>query len=392
MRGHVRKRGSTYFIVYDERADPRSGERRQRERGGYASREEAEDELARAIAAVRSDGYVEPTKVTVARFLTDWVDRKAEDDLKPTTAASYRQKIDRHLIPRLGTLRVQELNVAHIEDALRDVHREGGAHGGPLSRRTVNYCRVVLAAALDDAVRRGITRANPARLARIPTREREDWSPRSAPQQPWTIEELRRFLATAAEDRLAALWTVYVTTGLRRGEALALRWDDLDLDTGTVQVRRNRTSAQSRDGRIVYDDERPKTAAAQRRVTLDEATVAAVRAHRAAQLEERLAAGPAWTDEVARVFAREDGSGLDPDGVSIAFRRLCALAEVRTIRLHDVRHSHATLMLAGGVPVEVISKRLGHSRISTTMDLYVHPDDRQQRSAADRFGKMIAGE
>jgi integrase len=341
---------------------------------------------------VRSGGYVEPTRVTVARFLTDWVERKAEDDLKPTTAASYRQKIDRHLIPRLGALRVQELDVAHIEDALRGVQREGGAHGGPLSRRTVNYCRVVLAAALDDAVRRGITRVNPARLARIPTREREDWSPRSAPQQPWTIEELRRFLATAAEDRLAALWTVYVTTGLRRGEALALHWDDLDLDTGTVQVRRNRTGAQSRDGRIVYDDERPKTAAAQRTVTLDEATVAAVRAHRAAQLEERLAAGPAWTDEVARVFTREDGGGLDPDGISIAFRRLCTLAEVRIIRLHDVRHSHATLMLAGGVPVEVISKRLGHSRISTTMDLYVHPDDRQQRSAADRFGKMIAGE
>ena len=392
MRGTIRKRGNTYSIVYDERPDPRTGKRRRRERGGFATRDAAETALAEAVAAVKSGGYVDPSKVTVARFLTDWVDRKAEDDLKPSTAASYRSKIEVHLIPRLGSLRVQELDVARVEDALRDIHREGGRNGTPLSLRTVNYCRVVLASAMDDAVRRGMLQGNPARLARIPTRQRPDWKPRSAPRKPWSVDELRTFLARAAEDRLAALWTLYVTTGMRRGEALGLRWADVDLDAGTVNIARVRTTAEDDDGkRLVYDDDDPKTASSRRTVTLDGPTVAALRAHRAAQLQERMRAGSAWVDE-DRVFAHEDGTGLDPDGVSSQWRDLCAEAGVRYIRPHDARHSHATLMLAGGVPVEVISKRLGHARISVTMDLYVHPDDASQRDASDTFGRIIAGE
>jgi integrase len=391
VRGHVRKRGTTWSIVYDERPDPRTGERRQRERGGFASQDDAEGALAEAIAALRTGGYVDPSSVTVARFLTDWLDRKADDDLKPSTAASYRSKIDRHLVPRLGSLRVQELDVATVEDALRTIHREGGAGGRSLSLRTVDYCRVVLASALDDAVRRGLLRGNPARLARVPTRQREDWRPRSAPRQPWSVDELRRFLEVAGRGRLAPLWTVYVTTGLRRGEALALRWDDVDLDAGTLAVRRNRTAAMVDGTRAVYDDEQPKTSASRRTVTLDAATVAVLRKHRVRQLEDRVAASSAWVDEVGRVFTREDGAGLDPDAVSARFRELCAAAEVRAIRLHDVRHAHATLLLAAGAPVEVVSKRLGHSRISTTMDLYVHPDDEQQRAVSDTFGALLAG-
>jgi integrase len=392
MRGTIRKRGNTYSIVYDERPDPRTGERRRRERGGFATRDEAETALAEAIAEVKRGGYVEPSKVTVGRFLTDWLARKVEDDLKPTTAASYRSKIDGHLIPRLGTLRLQELDVGQVEDALREIHREGGRKGTPLSLRTVDYCRVVLASALDDAVRRGLLQGNPARLARIPARQRPDWQPRSAPRKPWSLAELRTFLATAAEDRLAGLWTLYVTTGMRRGEALGLRWTDVDLDAGTVDVARVRTTAKDADGRrLVYDDDDPKTDASRRTVSIDKPTVAVLRAHRAGQLEERMRAGSVWVDE-GRVFSREDGTGLDPDWVSGRWRDLCAEAGVRYIRPHDARHSHATLMLAGGVPVEVISKRLGHARISVTMDLYVHPDDESQRDAADTFGKLIAGE
>jgi len=391
MRGSIRRRGSTWSIVYDERPDPQTGKRRRRERGGFPDQDAAETALAEAIAAVKSGGYVDPSKVTVSRFLTDWIDRKAEDDLKPTTATSYRSKIDHHLVPRLGSLRVQELDVSRIEDALREIHREGGRDGAPLSRRTVNYCRVVLASALDDAVRRGIIKGNPARLARIPARERDGWKPRSAPQQPWSIEELRTFLATAADDRLAALWMTYLTTGMRRGEALGLCWSAVDLDAGTAAVARVRTTAEDADGhRMVYDYDTPKSAASARTVTLDGPTVAAFRVHRTAQLEDRMAAGGAWVDD-DRVFAREDGSGLDPEAISKRWRGLCEVAGVRTIRLHDARHSHATLMLAGGVPVEVISKRLGHARISVTMDLYVHPDDASQRAASDTFGRIIAG-
>lgn len=392
MRGHVRKRGSSYSIVYDERPDPTTGERRQRERGGYATREEAEDALALAIAAVRSGGYVEPSKVTVARFLADWVERKAQDDLEPSTAMSYRQKINHYLIPRLGPLRVQELDIATIEDTLRTIHREGGREGRPLSLRTVRYCRFILSAALEEAQRRGMRADNPAKLARVPNREHPDWQPRSAPRQPWSVDELRRFLAVATEDRLAAMWVTYVRSGARRGELLSLTWtDDVDLEAGTLEVRRSRTTVQTDDGRRVYDKAKPQSLASRRTITLDTHNVSVLKAHRRQQAAERLAAGVAWIDE-DRVFCKEDGTGLDPDRISARFTELCDKAKVRRVRLHDTRHGMATLMLAAGVPIEVVSKRLGHARISVTYDMYTHPDDAQQREAADAFSRFITGE
>lgn len=195
-------------------------------------------------------------------------------------------------------------------------------------------------------------------------------------------------VTVAAEDRLAALWTLYATTGMRRGEALALRWDDVDLDDASASVRRNRVVAQIEgQGRTVYEEETPKTDASVRTVTLDAMTVAALRAHRAEQAQERLAAGPVWSDE-GRVFALEDGTGLDPDAVSQRFVDLCASAGLRRIRPHDVRHTMATRMIEA---VEVVSKRLGHARTSVTLDMYVHPSDEQQRAASDRFGDLLAG-
>jgi integrase len=192
------------------------------------------------------------------------------------------------------------------------------------------------------------------------------------PREPWSMAELRTFLIATADDRLAGLWTVYLGTGPRRGEALGLRWSDIDLDAGTLTVRRNRTCAQTPTGRTVYDD-RPKTKSSLRTVPLEPSTVAALRRHRAAQHEERLAAGSAWVDE-DRVFASEIGAGLDPDAVSIQWRDACHAAD------------------ENGVLVEVIARRLGHSRSSTTSDLYCHPNDAQQRAAADIFGRLMSGE
>ena len=125
------------------------------------------------------------------------------------------------------------------------------------------------------------------------------------------------------------------------------------------------------------------------RADLDADNVAVLRAHRARQAAERLAASTAWAGE-DRIFCREDGSGLDPDRVSAQFRKLCEAAGVRRVRLHDTRQAMATLMLAAGIRVEVVSKRLGHARISVTYDMYTHPDDEQQREAADTFGRLLA--
>jgi integrase len=388
MRGHVRKRGGTYSIVYEERPDPRTGERRQRERGGYRTRQQAEAALAETVAAVISNGYVEPAKVTLGQFMEDWIVRKAQDDLKATTEASYRQRLRLYVLPRLGQLRVQELDVATIEDALRDIHRAGGRDGQPLSLRNVRYCRFLLGLALDDAQRRGLIRSNPARLARIPTREHPDWRPRSQPQQPWSVAELRQFLEVAVDDRLAALWITYVRTGARRGELLAATWADVDLDDARLAIRRTRVSAHIGGRRTVYDKAKPKTSTSRRTVTLDDDNVAVLRAHRARQAAERLVASTAWAGE-DRIFCREDGSGLDPDR-SAPSSASCAGRLASDGSASTTPVTMATLMLAAGIRVEVVSKRLGHARISVTYDMYTHRDDEQQREAADTFGRLLA--
>jgi integrase len=176
----------------------------------------------------------------------------------------------------------------------------------------------------------------------------------------------------------------YVRSGARRGELLSLTWtDDVDLEAGTLEVRRSRTAVQTDDGRRVYDKAKPKSLASRRTITLDTHNVSVLKVHKRQQAAERLAAGVPWTDE-DRVFCKEDGTGLDPDRISARFTELCEEAEVRRVRLHDTRHGMATLMLAAGVPIEVVSKRLGHARISVTYDMYTHPDDAQQRGLSTK--------
>ncbi len=387
-RGHVRKRGGTWSIVYDERSDPRSGERRQRERGGFESKPAAEAGLVEALAAIRAGKYASPSDVTVHQFLTDWMDQKAEDDLKPTTAHSYRTKIERHLIPRLGDLRIQHLDVVTIQEALRDIHRHGGRQGAALSLRTVRYCRGVLRQALDEAIVLGLIRENPARLAKVASRERPEWKPRNQPKDPWTIQEAKTFLDATSADRFATLWRLYLTTGLRRGEALALRWSDVDLEHGRLSVSKNRTVAKDdQRRRLVYEDT-PKSDKSRRNVNFGPSVIAALRKHRATQAELRLALAVVWVDE-DRVFADHDGSGLDPDYVSNVFRKTCEHIGVRPIRLHDLRHLCATRMLEAGTPVEVVSNLLGHARTSVTLDMYVHVEDERQRAAVDSFDALF---
>ena len=193
----------------------------------------------------------------------------------------------------------------------------------------------------------------------------------------WTAEQVRTFLRSVEDQRLYAMWRLYATTGMRRGEVLALRRADLALDDGFLMVRQSRVHGVH--GWVVND---PKTRAGQRRVPLDPATVAALKAH----LEAQEVVGP---DDYA--FDRGDGTPLDPDGVSGTFDRLSRAAKLPRIRLHDLRHTAATLMLAAGTNPKVVQERLGHSSITMTLDLYSHVVPTLQDEAADRLALLIDG-
>ena len=201
----------------------------------------------------------------------------------------------------------------------------------------------------------------------------------------WTAAEVRAFLDARREDRLYALWTTLATTGLRRGEALGLRWRDVDLDAGRASIVQQVTSV---DCRIVVGE--VKTRAGRRAVALDPETVAILKRWKARQGEERLAWGPDYQDS-GLVFTREDGQVLHPDLIRRMFDRHVKAAGLPKVRLHDLRHGWATLALAAGVHPKVVQERLGHANISITLNTYSHVAAGMQEEAAARVAGLVFG-
>jgi len=203
--------------------------------------------------------------------------------------------------------------------------------------------------------------------------------------KPWTIAECQAFLARSAEDRLAPLYELILATGLRRGEALGLRWEDVDFDGAALYVIQQIVEVH---GRPVVGT--PKTKHGSRVVSLDTVTVATLRRHRSVQELERSAWGAAW-NETGLVFTREDGCGLRPQHATKHFAALARQLELPVIRVHDLRHTHASVALAAGVDLKVVSERLGHSQISITADLYTHVSRGVSQAAADKIAGAMRG-
>jgi integrase len=262
----------------------------------------------------------------------------------------------------------------------------GRRDGGPLALKTVRCAHGMLRKALNDAVRQGLIGRNVAQLADLP-RPQERADPLSSPEeaderiQVWTREEVQAFIRhrRSAEHRLWPLWMVALGTGMRRGELLGLRWKDVDLDKAVVRVRQQLVSV---DGVLRF--ETPKTQDTSRRtISVDASVVEALRAQRKAQAAELLSAGRDRQDH-GLVFTAPDGSPLSPGAITQAWIRAVRAAKVRPIRLHDARHTFATLSLAAGTPLHVVSKRLGHSTLDMTHSTYSHwlPDTDEQAASA----------
>lgn len=208
----------------------------------------------------------------------------------------------------------------------------------------------------------------------------------------WVIPRVGRtqakvFLNAVADSELIAAWVLFLTTGMRRGEVAGLRWDAVDLDKASLAVRINRVSA-GQGNRVA--EHPPKTKRGQRSIALDAGTIEALRAHRRRQLEDRLRAGPAWTD-IGFVFCGLDGLPLHPDTLTSTFKRLRDPLPLPAITLHDLRHTSASLALAAGVHPKVVSERLGHANISITLDLYSHVIEDMQSEAAEQIGALLFG-
>jgi integrase len=379
-RGRVfqkeRGRGRPWSYVVD--AEPGlDGRRLQRKRGGFATRADAERAL-RAYLSDRDAGR--PTAARsdrrVGEWLAEWLETKAAS-VKPTTLNGYRYAVEQLITPRVGGLKLRELRPVHLQRLYTTLSQAKTDGGAGLSPRSVRLAHQVLRPALQHAADLGLIAVNPAAsrlvLPRIVRREMTVWSP----------EDTRRFLDATAEDRLGALWRLILTTGLRRGEALGLRWADVDLRAGSAWVSQNLVVVK---GKVQISTPKGEP----RRVSLASGTVAALRAHRARQRREQLLCGPGWTDS-GQIFTTAIGTRLDPNNVYDEFRDACRKAGVPVIRLHDGRHTAATLALQGGAHPKLVQEMLGHASIEMTLDTYSHVVPGMHREVADRIEKVLAG-
>jgi integrase len=334
------------------------------------TRREAAEKLTRALAAQQQGLPLVGERQTVGQFLTHWLEDVARPSVRPRTYASYAQLLRLHLLPELGRVPLAKLSPQHVQSFLNRKRAAG------LSARTVQYLHAVLRRALGQAERWGLVARNVARLVVPPTAERPD-------VQPLTIEQARQLIAAARGDRLEALYTVAVAIGLRQGEALGLRWQDIDLDRGLLTVARQ---LQRIDGTLVLTE--PKTARSRRTLQLPAVAIEALRAHKRRQLEARLAAGPAWQDS-GLVFTTAIGTPLDARNVVRHFHALLARAGLPRMPFHTLRHTAASLLLAQGLDIRVVQQVLGHSQIALTANLYAHVAPTLLKDAAARMDAML---
>ena len=355
-----------------------SGRRRQSKKT-YGTKREAQVALAEAIAAHERHDFVAPTDVTLDAYADDWIDGLIARGRKPSTIRGYRANLRNYILPTLGRWKLQDLRTGEFDQLYTHLLTRGGRDGDGLSLTTVHQVHTQLVKMFNDAERKGLVVKNIARLADAPSA--------SAARQArgdmavWTPAELSRFLEHASWTRSAAMMRLLAMTGMRRGELVALEWSDVDLSAATVRIR---SSASIVDGAEVIDS--PKTRQARRTLDIDAETLAVLKAHRAAQLQDLMAIG-APTGQ--RVFTNEIGEPLRPNSIGQAFRRLVDSCDVPRIRLHDLRHTHATHLLAAGVNARVVSERLGHSSVSFTLDTYGHVMPGQQADAAAAAAALL---
>ena len=393
-QGHIRQQGDgSWEIKFDLGRDPLTGRRITKYVTFRGTKRKAQEELTRLLGQRNEGSYVEPTKMTVAQYLNHWLEADIDRRVAARTAARHRGIVEKNIIPKLGPVPVRKLTAVHIEAFEAQLQREGWVKARAkqkvregeeapiqekrgLSAQTVQHIHRTLSQALSHAVRLGVLFKNPARQVKPPR-------PPSREIKILDKNEMTTLINAAKGVGLYVPVLVAVTTGMRRGELLALRWSDIDLRAGALTVNQ---SIERIKGRVEFKS--PKTRTSRRTITLPAITVGALRKHYRVQLEERLKLG-LGRDPRGLVFARPDGQPMDADTLSKAFRRLVASAKVTPITFHGLRHTHISHLLMEGVHVKLVSERAGHASINITLGVYAAYIPNMQSDAALRVDAWL---
>lgn len=358
--------------------------KRVRKRLYGATRAEVNRKLQQAMTSHRDGFTVQTRDQTIGQYLAHWLETAVQPSVRPKTYVSYEQVCRVHLIPALGRHKLSKLNAQHVASYMSD-KQAAGASGA-----AVNYHRSVLRIALNQAMRWDLVGRNVAALTQPRSHEAKQALPLSA-------KEADAFLTATRGERLEALYSVALSLGLRQGEALGLCWQDVDLDDGTLSVR-----YQLQVLKGVSKLVEPKTRKSRRTLPIPDVVLQSIKEHRRAQLAERLLAGSRWggagqpaADPRAErepwdlVFCSTIGTPLDPSNVTKHYKQMLAKAKLDERRYHDLRHSCTSFLAARGVAQRVVMEILGHSQLSTTSQIYTHPDPDQLREATGRMSDLF---
>lgn len=375
--GTIRQRADGRWEArYTLGRDPGTGKQIQRSVYG-STQKEVRQKLAQAVAALDSGTYTAPSKMTVGQWLDIW-QREYLGGVKPFTAQGYDKNVRLYIKPALGAIKLEALNAHTIQ---KFVNNLGKPHGNKtLSPKTVRNAHGVLHKALQQAVKVGYIRFNPADACELPRLERKEI-------QPFDGDAIGAFMEAVHGHKFEMVYLTMLFTGMRRGEAFGLLWDCVDLDNGTIRIIRQLQNIPGQPGEFRLISTKNGKG---RTITAAPFVVDLLRRHRARQIEMRLQAGPLWRDN-GYVFSNEEGEHLSPSTVYHNYKEIVASIGLPDMRLHDLRHSYAVASLRAGDDVKTVQANMGHHTAAFTLDVYGHVTEEMKQASAARMDAYIKG-
>lgn len=373
MTGHVRKRKTkgdkSWQITLDKGVDV-NGKRIREYITVNGTKRQAQDELAKRISEYNSGSYIAPSKMTVQMLIDQWLMVYAAPQLAPSTVRGYKVNFDKHTIPYIGHILVQKLTGTEIQHMYTQLSKTG------LSPRSIRYVHTTLREVLQYAYKTRVISLNPADFVSAPKQGKYK-------AEVYNTDEVAKLLSCAKGTDMEIPLMIDLETGLRRGELLALKWSDINWEECILTVKRNLVCINGE-----YNFGETKTKSGNRKLLLSESLIEKLRQHRVRQTEIRLQLGATYQNNDL-ICCRDDGSPYHTGSFSHKFANFLKKHGLKHIRLHDIRHTNATLMLENGIPAKIASERLGHSGIAITLDTYSHVSPKMQKDAVEKLSSDI---
>ncbi|TLS37776.1 tyrosine-type recombinase/integrase [Pseudalkalibacillus caeni] len=371
MKGSYRKRGNTWEFTVDLGKDPTTGKRKRKSKSGFKTKKAAQAAANELMNQYNKGEYFEVSNKTFEDFINEWIENRASRTLRASTLDTHKWIIDKHLIPAFGDMPLGNIKPKDIDSFYKEKEDAG------YSSDYIVDMHSILRKSLKVAIEWEYIQKNPVEAVSPPRIKAKEI-------QTWTMEESNSFLKHTEEEPLHIAYVLAIYTGMRKGEILGLRWKDVDLDFGRISI--TQTLTRTRDG---LDFQEPKTRGSKRNISITPYVIEELKKRRKQINENKLLLGPTGYAEYDLVVCNNLGNPIDPRNLLRHFDKMIKQSQLSKIRFHDLRHTHATILLKLGEHPKVVSERLGHSRIGITLDTYSHVIPDMQKDTANKFEQAM---